>query len=102
MPVPDGPGLGIEVDWDAVERFRIERIEKPYPHPNLLMRVTWPSGALDYYTHGLQYWDDFLNGRKPVFSSQVKLEVVPDDGSDVWRRLRDEANKKPSWVMRPN
>jgi muconate cycloisomerase len=21
--VPDGPGLGIEVDWDAVERFKI-------------------------------------------------------------------------------
>ena len=24
--IPDGPGLGIEVDWDAVERFRIEPI----------------------------------------------------------------------------
>jgi hypothetical protein len=32
----------------------------------------------------------------------VRLDVVPDDGSAEWRRLREEALKKPSWVMRPN
>jgi len=21
LPIPDGPGLGLELDWDAVERF---------------------------------------------------------------------------------
>ncbi len=100
--VPAGPGLGVEVDWDAVERFRIQPIAKPYPYPNLLMRLAWPSGAVDYYAHGLQYWDDFLSGRRPVFSPGVRLEIVPDDGSAEWRRLYGEALKKPSWVMRPN
>jgi hypothetical protein len=100
--IPNGPGLGVEVDWDAVERFRIKPIPKPYPYPNLLMRLTWPSGAVDYYAHGLQYWDDFIGGRRPVFAPGVRLEVVPDDGSPEWRKLREEALKKPAWVMRPN
>jgi L-alanine-DL-glutamate epimerase-like enolase superfamily enzyme len=100
--VPDGPGLGVEVDWDAVERFRVEPVAKPYPAPGLLMRLTWPTGAVDHYAHGLQYWDEFLSGRRPVFVPGVRLEVVPDDGSAEWRRLREEALKKPSWVMRPN
>ncbi len=101
-PIPDGPGLGVELDWDAVERFRIEPVAKPYPYPDLLIRLTWPSGAVDYYAHGLQYWDDFLSGRKHVFSPGVHMEVVPNDGTDEWRKLREEALKKPSWVMRPN
>jgi L-alanine-DL-glutamate epimerase-like enolase superfamily enzyme len=102
VPVPQGPGLGVEIDWDEVERRRIEPIPKPYPYPNLLMRLSWPSGAEDYYAHGLQYWDDFMNGRKPVFSPGVRLKVVPDDGSDEWRTLRETALKKPAFVMRPN
>ena len=102
VTVPDGPGLGVEIDWDAVERFRIEPIEKPYPYPNLLIQLLWPSGAVDDYAHGLQYWDDFMNGRKPVFSPGVRMEIVPDDGSGEWRRRYEAALKKPSWDMRPN
>ncbi|MGE0606932.1 MAG: mandelate racemase/muconate lactonizing enzyme family protein [Pirellulales bacterium] len=101
-PIPMGPGLGVEVDWDAVERFRIEPIFKPYPAADLLMRLSWPSGAEDYYCHGLQYWDDFIGGRKPVFSPGVNLEVVPNDGTAEWRKLREETLKKPWWVSRPN
>ena len=101
-PIPQGPGLGVEVDWDAVERFRIDPIAKPYPHPNLLIRVSWPAGEADYYAHGLQYWDDFMNGRRPVFAPGVKMEVVPDDGSGQWKQLYAEALKKPSWVMSQN
>jgi L-alanine-DL-glutamate epimerase-like enolase superfamily enzyme len=100
--IPDGPGLGVEVDWDAVERFRIQPKPKPYPYPNLLMRLSWPSGAADYYAHGLQYWDDFIDARRPVFTPGVKLEIVPDDGSSEWRKLYAEALKKPNYVMRPN
>ena len=102
VPVPTGPGLGVEIDWDAVERFRIQPIAKPYPHKNLLMRLSWPSGAEDYYAHGLQYWDDFMNRRKPVFSPGVRLEVIPDDNSPHWRKLYEAAIQKPAWVMRPN
>lgn len=100
--VPDGPGMGIEIDWDAVERYRIEPIPKPYPHPDMLIQVCWPSGEVDDYAHGLQYWDDFMNGRRPVFSPGVRMELVADDGSAEWRGRRERAQQKPAWVMRPN
>ena len=100
--VPEGPGLGVAIDWDAVEQFRIEPISKPYPYPNLLMKLTWPSGEVDYYTHGLQYWDDFIGGRRGVFSSGVRLDVIPDDRSSEWREHFLAASEKPGWVMRPN
>ena len=102
VPVPEGPGLGIEIDLDAVERFRIEPIAKPYPYPDLLMRLSWPGGTEDYYAHGLQYWEDFIGGRRPIFTPGARLEIVPNDGSQAWRELREQALLKPSWVMRPN
>jgi len=102
VQVPEGPGLGVELDWDAIERFRIDPIEKPYPHPDLLIRISWPSGAEDYYAHGLQYWDDFIGARKPVFSPGVRMELVADDGTPAWRKLHEESMKKPTWVMRDN
>ena len=100
--IPQGPGLGVELDWDAVEQFRIAPIAKPYPYPNLLIRISWPVGEADYYAHGLQYWDDFMNGRRPVFAPGVKMEVLPDDGSDQWKLRYAEGLKKPRWVMTQN
>jgi L-alanine-DL-glutamate epimerase-like enolase superfamily enzyme len=100
--IPDAPGLGVEVDWDVVERFKIDPIPKPYPYPNLLIRVDWPHGECDYYAHGLQYWDEFINGRRPVFMPGVRMEVVPDDGTKEWRTIYAQALEKPAWVMRPN
>lgn len=102
IDIPTAPGLGVEFDWDAIERFRIEPIAKPYPYPNLLMQLTWPSGERDDYAHGLQYWHEFIEGLRPVFSPNVKLEIVPDDGSASWKARYSAAMQKPSWVMRPN
>ena len=99
--VPTDPGL-VEIDWDAVERFRIEPIPKPYPYPNLLIQVSYPSGAFDDYAHGLQYWDDYIDGRRPVYMPGVKMEIVPDDGSSEWRNRYEAALTKPWYVMKPN
>lgn len=102
VDIPTSPGLGVELDWDAIERFRIEPIPKPYPHPNMLIKVSWPSGEVDYYAHGLQYWDDFMQGRRPVFSPGVRTDLVPCDGSTAWDELFAAAQTKPAWEMRPN
>lgn len=100
--VPDGPGLGIEIDWNAVERFRIQPIPKPYPYPNLLIEVRWPSGLVDDYAHGLQYWDDYINGRRPVFSPGVGMRIIPDDKTPQWRQRYEAALQKQWWVMKAN
>ena len=92
--VPEAPGLGVELDADAVERFRIEPLRRePYPAPNLLLSIRWPSGATSYYAHARQYWDDFLNGRLPVFARGVYLERIPDNGSREWKKLQARAAK---------
>lgn len=93
--VPDGPGLGVEIDWDAVERYRVEPRAKPYPHPNLLLRLDRPSGSPIYFAHALQLWDEYGSGRLPAFLPGVRLTRVEDDGSDAWRTLYEGACRGP-------
>ena len=92
-PIPEAPGLGAELDEDAVERFRCEPKDKPYPHPDLLIALRWPSGTSTYYAHAQQYWDDFLKGRLPIFPRGVRLEHVENDGSKEWKELQQRAQK---------
>jgi len=90
---PDAPGLGVELDEDAVERFRTQPLAKPYPAPGLLLAIRWPSGATSYYAHAEQYWDDVRNGRLPVFARHAYLERIPDNGSRDWQELQKRAQK---------
>jgi len=91
-PVPDGPGLGVALDEDAVERFRLpEMPAKTYPHPNLLMAIRFGSGATSYYAHTMQFWDDFSAGRLPVFQAGTRLELVPESDSPEWKALQARA-----------
>lgn len=93
-PIPEAPGLGVELDEDAVEKFRIEPLERqPYPAPGLLLAIRWPSGATTYYAHCRQYWDDFLGGRLPTFAKGVRLERIHDDGSKEWKELQQRAQR---------
>ncbi len=93
--VPEAPGIGVSVDWDVVERYRVDPQPKPYPHPGLLLRVDWPSGARSYFTHAKQMWDVFLRGDLPAFVPGVNLVRVEDDGSESWRRLYEQASQAP-------
>jgi L-alanine-DL-glutamate epimerase-like enolase superfamily enzyme len=92
--VPNGPGLGVDLDEEALERFRLpEMPAKPYPHPGLLIAIRFGGGETSYYAHLQQYWDDFAAGRLPVFQKGVRLELVKDDGSKEWRELQGRAQK---------
>jgi len=86
--VPDGPGLGIELDEEAIELYRCDPKDKPYPHPDLLIALRWPSGTTTYYAHCSQYWDDWHRGRLPFFPRGVNLEHIANDGSAEWKDLR--------------
>jgi len=91
--VPDGPGLGLTLDDQAIEQFRSESKPKPYPHPDLLVAIRWPAGTTTYYAHTQQFWDDWHRGRLPFFPRGVQLEHVANDGSEEWRELRERALK---------
>jgi len=99
--VPDGPGLGIELDEEAIDRFRCEPKPKPYPHPDLLLAIRWPSGETSYYTHCKQYWEDWHRGRLPFFPRGVNLEPIPDDGSQEWRDLYERSRIEAVHTTQP-
>ena len=86
--MPDGPGLGIELDEEAIELFGCEPKEKPYPHPDLVIALRWPSGTTTYYAHCQQFWEDWQRGRLPFFPRGINLEHISNDGSADWADLR--------------
>ena len=103
--VPDGPGLGVEVDEDAIERFRVPDAElkpfvdegKPYelPKPRLLNSIIYPDGSCVHMASTMQGYGYFTAGHGPAQMQGVRLEATPDDGSKDWADLYARAEKHP-------
>lgn len=87
---PDGPGLGVEIDEDALTRLRME---PPYENPplRLLLALVWPDGRKRYYANIHQCWTDALQGNMPIHESGSRLEYVDNDGSKEWDQLQTRA-----------
>ena len=104
--VPETPGMGVEPDEDAIERYRVEEGYEP-PMPPNLYRVSWPNGAAVIYPPGKSgiktnhhfmsrgVWDDFTAGNHPLFEPGVQLEILPDDGSKEWKDLKHRTLESP-------
>ena len=92
--VPDAPGLGIEIDEQALTRFKME---PPYefPKPRLLLSVVWPGGRVVHYADIWQCWADGWAGNIPAQERGVTMEVHPDDGSPAWAELYERAGRGP-------
>ncbi len=84
--VPDAPGLGIEIDEDALTRYRMEPPFE-FPKPRLLLSVVWPGGRVAHYASLRQCWDDCWVGNNPVQERGVTMEVRADDGTKEWTDL---------------
>lgn len=100
VQAPDGPGLGIQIDEAALERYRMQ---PPYEHPRprLLMSVVWPGGRVMHYAQMRpQCWDDFWRGNQPAQERGVTMEVYPDDGTPEWANLFARASVAPVRDMR--
>ena len=84
IAVPQAPGLGVELDWDAVERFRVEDDLKKEP-VRQIHEIHWPEGRTTHYSSG-SYRADFLAGKLTGFVPNIRLEVRLDDGSAEFNR----------------
>ena len=103
--VPEGPGLGVEVDEEAVERFRVpdELIEpfaregQPYDRPKarLLNSIVYPDGSCVHMAHTMQGYGYFSAGHGPAQAEGTRLEITPDDGSKEWAELFERAGERP-------
>ncbi len=86
IAIPDTPGLGYELDEDAIAKYRIDAIPKR-PQPNKLYAIRWPTGGTSYYRNADEFRADFVAGKLQVYPRGVYMEEVPDNGSGEWRDL---------------
>lgn len=103
--VPDGPGLGVEVDEEAMRRFRVpdDKVEearrqgRPYDHPGprLISTVVYPDGSCVHMANAGQGYGYFGSGNGPAYVEGVRLEPRPDDGSREWADLFGRAQLHP-------
>lgn len=102
LKVPDGPGLGVTVDEEALSRFRME---PPFdlPEPRHILSVVWPGGRVVHYASMRdQVWPDFLAGNHPVQEPGVRLEIWEDDGTPEWADLYARVQQGPVRSTRPD
>jgi len=100
--VPQKPGLGYEIDWDAVLKYQVEK-PQTRPDPPRIVEVSWPDGKKMYFNHlgGVNF---VLNpamkpGNVPYYVRGVKTRLLTDDGSDEWKDLYELSRKGPLTVM---
>ena len=62
--VPEEPGLGVEMNEDALERYRVD--EADHSLPKRLIRVTRPGDLNVYFVNSGQKWVFFGKGNLPV------------------------------------
>jgi L-alanine-DL-glutamate epimerase-like enolase superfamily enzyme len=98
--VPDGAGLGFELDRDAIEKLKVEKPAKR-PDPARMVEVSWPDGRRLYLASNNQVnfvLNAGMNGTIPFYERDVDARLYSDDGSEEWRALYNEACKAPVLV----
>jgi L-alanine-DL-glutamate epimerase-like enolase superfamily enzyme len=97
MAVPTGPGLGIEVDEEALDRLRVEEAaptpKERYRARKRILRISWPGTGgrqrVWEFTAEELYQQAFYQGNIPGFQRGVDLEVLEDDHSDAFSRQHE-------------
>ena len=84
LRVPEAPGLGIELDREAVERLRVEPDFAKAP-VRQIHAVRWPDGRILWAADG-SYRGDFTAGKRTGFLPGMQLAVRLDDGSEEFDR----------------
>ena len=102
--VPEAPGLGIEVDESALERYRVEP-DAPTPQDLFrrqlrICRVHVPNAdggeTLHEFTCESVYAPAFSEGVYPGFVPGVWLEIIEDDGTDEFDASHKRIIKRES------
>lgn len=102
--VPEAPGLGIEIDESALERFRVEP-DAPTPQDlfrreRRICRIHIPNEdggeTVHEFTGEDIYAPAFGDGEYPGFVPGVWLEIIEDDGTDEFDASHKRAVKRES------
>ncbi len=93
--VPQTPGLGYDLDRDALETFRVTK-PTSRPDPPRLVESVWPDGRRMYYASGGRVnfmLTEGIAGKIPYYVPGVKTRQWHDDGSAEWKRLHERAQR---------
>jgi L-alanine-DL-glutamate epimerase-like enolase superfamily enzyme len=84
--VPEGPGLGVEVDQAALERYRVDY--SSLQPPRLVHRYVRANGEVTYYGQDRRALRPaYATDAQPISEPGSKLEVVVDDSSEAFQQL---------------
>ena len=98
--VPDTPGIGVSLDRDALERFRVEKPERR-PDPERLVEIGWPDGRRLYVASNdtVNFVLNAANAEQiPFYERGVNTVLKPDDGTPDWRKLYERACRGPVMI----
>ena len=109
--VPKGPGLGVEVDEDAVERYRVpqavlEALKSAPPgsvagvngvreEPRIINSIVYPDGAVVHMKNPGVGYGYFSQGHGTAYVEGVTLRPWRDDGSQEWQQMWDRVQAEP-------
>lgn len=97
--VPNGPGLGIQVDETALNRLRVDPSFK-LELPRRILSVAFADGRVRHFATTKQLWADFgVNGTLPVQSRGARLNLLDDDSSKDFNDLYRQAANSPVWEV---
>lgn len=84
--VPEGPGLGIEVDHAALERYRVDyTFVEP---PRHVYRYARADGEVTYYGHDKQALHDiYPQDSQPISEKGAAMLPLADDGSEGFEQI---------------
>ena len=98
--VPDTPGLGYDLDKEAIEKFRVEKPARR-PEPARLIETAWPDGRKMYIANTGQVNFMLTHGQRgkiPYYVPGAMTRLVPNDGSPRWKDLYEKSRREPVLV----
>ena len=92
--VPEGRGLGVQIDRAALKRYRCDHTTRDTPRH--LYRYVRASGEVTLYACSKQDLHHvYPKDAQPISEKGSTMEVVPDDGSKAFDRLYRAALEAP-------
>ena len=75
IKVPEKPGLGVEIDEEAVERYKVDTdFEKPQPSSSLCF--VRADGSRKCYNSAQDLYKAFTDGNHPLSEKGSRLEIL--------------------------
>ena len=96
--IPDAPGLGVELDWKAINQYKVPK-PPARPEPARLLETRWPDGRKLYIgsNGNVNYMlRKFMKpSNLPYFEPGVTCHLLLDDGTKDWADLYQRARQQP-------